>query len=257
MSIAAIRALPANALEAGKRLAGDTTATSLLSLLQTAFRNNTSRGIIPSARLPLALNPVDTNTIVIGAHTFTFVAALGAAAANTQILLGGAVAASRTNLLNAINGVASASVVPGTVAVPSIVADEVAAGVIRIRLAATRGGAATPGTLAAALAETMGGAGNGPWSAANMNVSGRAEAEVQVTTGQVAITAEMVTATAYQLELPFTPTVLVWNVTTAGGVLRASTDAVTIVGDAINIALAGGAPPAVQATDVFRFVALS
>jgi hypothetical protein len=55
-----------------------------------------------SAALELAVNPTAGDTVTVGPATFTFVASIGTAAG--EVLIGANVAATRTNLINAING---------------------------------------------------------------------------------------------------------------------------------------------------------
>lgn len=213
------------------------------------------RGIIPAARLT-AGTPVNANVFQIGAGTYQFVTALTTIQTYTQIKVLGTAALSQAAAVNAINGAVDANVVQGsTVTVEKIVADLVSANLIRIRLADARGGNAIPGVaLTTALTATIGG--GGVWSVANLISVGKLASDCHVTEGSVTITAGMVTAAAYQVELPFTPTAFFAFVASSAGVQRASTDAVTISGNALNIALAGGASPAIQAGDTVYFRAI-
>lgn len=216
------------------------------------------RGVVPSARVTIGNNPSNTETVVIGGHTFTFVDTLGAAASNTQVKIGADAAAARARLIDAINGTTNANVVQATTPFAlAVVADEVGT-TVRIRKASSRGGSAVAGTSSSiALSETLGGSGD-VWNAANLNVSGKAETDQQMSVFAVTITAAMITKGSFQVELPFTPTVIIPLVYTSAGVLRGNeTDAITISSNAVSIALAGGAAPAIQAGDVVRCIAIA
>jgi hypothetical protein len=216
------------------------------------------RGIIPSARLNFATNPTDTNTVTIGSKTFTFKTSLAAATTTTQVKIGDDAAETLATFLDAINGVTNADVVLDTTPFTlSIVADAVAADVLRIRKADAQGGTAIAGTVSTtALSETLADAAD-IWNCANLNVSGKAASAYQCSSGSVAITAAMITNGSFQIELPFTPTAFVHMCSASTGVQRAIDEAITISGDAINVALAGGASPNIQAGDLFRFFAIS
>jgi len=224
----------------------------------------TQEGVIPAARMAFSANPTNGNVFQIGTATFQFVTNLAAATTYTQIKILGSAALTLAATLDAINGVTNANVVQGTTfatqfadATKYIVADAVTATVLRIRKAATQGGAAVPGTVASLALTCTITAGASAWSAANLNVSGKLATDALATHGAVTITAAMVTNASFQVELPFTPTVVFAFVKSSTGVQRASTDAVTISGNAINIALGGGASPAIQANDVVTFFAVA
>lgn len=216
------------------------------------------RGIIPSARCAFSAQPANNDTLTINSKTFTFKTTLIAATTTTQVLRGADAATTLASLLNAINGVTDATVVKDTTPFAlSLIADAVSATVLRIRLADAQGGNAIAGTSSSyALAASIT-AGASAWSVANLNASGKVATTYQCSSGSVTITAAMVTNASFQIELPFTPTAFVHMCSASTGVQRAITDAVTISGNAINVALAGGASPAIQAGDLFRFFAVS
>jgi hypothetical protein len=216
------------------------------------------RGVIPSARMAFSAAPGNTDPFAIGTATFQFLTTLIAATTYTQIKRLATPALTLAATLDAINGVSNANVVPGSTlsGLPAIVADAVSATVLRIRKADAIGGNAIAGTVTSTALSCTITAGASAWSVANLNASGKAESDCQISTGQVAITAAMVTNASFQVELPFTPTSAWCFVTSSAGVQRASTDAITISGNAINIALGGGASPAIQAGDLVNFMAV-
>jgi hypothetical protein len=215
-------------------------------------------GVVPAARMPYSANPANLDTITLGGHVFKFVTALAAATTFTQIKVLGTAALSLAAAVKAINGTSDSNVVQATTPfAASVVADAVSATVLRLRKADARGGTAQAGvadtlTLAASIT-----AGASAWSAANLNASGKAPSSGQCSISTLTVTAAMVTATSFQVELPFTPTTVLAFVTASTGVQRASTDAVTISGNAVNVALGGGASPAIQATDKVTIIAVA
>jgi hypothetical protein len=216
------------------------------------------RGVIPSARMAYSANPANGDVMAIGTPSFQFVTALGAQTTATQIKVLGSAALSLASAINAINGVADANVVIGsTPPLTTIFADAQSATVLRIRFDPNHTQTPTAGVIGSTALTCTITAGATAWSAANLNVSGKAETDQNISVGRVAITAAMITNTSYQIELPFTPTIVEWNVTASTGVLRSITDAVTISGNAISIALAGGASPATQPGDLFSFTAIA
>lgn len=212
-------------------------------------------GVVPAARCAFSANPANNDTLTIGGKTFTFKTTLIAATTTTQVKRGGSAAVTLASLLDAINGVTNANVVKDTTPFTlSVLADAVSATVLRLRLANAQGGSPIAGVSATmALAASITG-GAAAWSAANLNVSGKAPSD-SCSLSTVAITAAMVTNASFQVELPFTPTSVLAFVTASTGVQRASTDAVTISGNAISIALGGGASPAIQAGDLVTILA--
>lgn len=214
-------------------------------------------GVIPSARCAFSANPSDADTLGIGTHTFTFKTTLAAAGATTQVKILGSAALTLAALLDAINGVTNANVVQATTPFSaSIVADAVSATVLRIRKADEQGGTAIAGTVSSTALAASITAGASAWSAADLNVTGKSASDAKASFFQFAVTAAMVTNGSFQVELPFTPTAFSAFVTSSAGVQRASTDAVTISGNAISVALAGGASPAIQAGDLVRVWAI-
>lgn len=217
------------------------------------------QGVVPAARLVMATDPSNADTMSIGGKTFKFLTTLIAADATVQVKRGTSAAATLAALVKAINGTVSASEwVEATTpfAVP-IVADTASATVLRIRNATARGGLPLAGIAAScALTETLTPAAS-IWNCGNLAESGKAPQDCATSLSSVTITAAMVTNASFQVELPFTPTVVLAFVKSSAGVQRASTDAVTISSNAVSIALAGGASPAIQATDVVTILAIA
>jgi hypothetical protein len=216
------------------------------------------QGVVPAARLDFATDASNNDTITIGGHVFKFLTTLVAADTFTQVQRGTSAAATLASLVNAINGTSDTTVVQATTPFAlSIVADAVTATKLRIRKANARGGSAIAGTVSSTtLAESLTPAAS-IWNCADLNVSGKSPADYACSISSVTVTAAMVTNGSFQVEMPFTPTVVLAFVKSSTGVQRASTDAVTISSNAVNIALAGGASPAIQATDIVTIIALA
>jgi hypothetical protein len=241
--------------QGGKLLAKPGKAGLADILLNQRARN---RGVIAAARMAFSVNPTANDTIAIGSSTFKYVGVLGAAVAQTQILIGGNAAASLASTLNAINGVTDATVVPATTPFAgSIVADAVTATVLRIQTANVQGGTAVPAVPSTTTLTASISGGASAWSIANLTAAGgKVLADQDISSGILTITAAMVTAGAFDVELPFTPTAVLWSGYASTGVLRSVNEAVTISGSAIHLALAGGGSPNWQAGDTFRFEAI-
>ena len=212
-------------------------------------------GVIPSARMTGG-TPVNGNVFAIGAGTYQFVTSLGAPTTYTQIKVLGSAALSLAAAVHAINGVADTNVVQGSTSTVAPVVADIVSTSLRIRLADARGGNPIAG-VAASTAPTATVGGGGVWDAANLNVSGKSSGDSQVSIGQVAITAGMITAGYFNVELPFTPTVYQFDAYSAAGLLLAITDTVTIAGNSLLITLGGGGAPALVATNVISFMAIA
>lgn len=213
-------------------------------------------GVVPAARLAFATDASNNDTITIGGHTFKFLTTLVAADTFTQVKRGTSAAQTLADLVKAINGTSSTNVVQATTPFSkSVVADAVGTS-LRIRLADARGGNPIAGVSASiALAEALTPAGD-IWNCANLNVSGKDPGDSQCSLSAFTVTAAMVTNGSFQLELPFTPTIVSAQVRSSAGVLRSIDEAVTISSNAINFAMAGGASPNLQAGDVVAVLAL-
>lgn len=196
-------------------------------------------GIIPSARLNFATNPSNTNTVTIGGHVFTFLTTPIAATTYTQIVIGANAAASLALFVKAINGVADPLIVPATTPhTLSLLADAVTATSLRIRKAATQGGAVEAGAkVSLAVSETLADAAD-VWDRANLNETGRTLAP-SYTSGSVIITTQMIAAGAVFIELPFTPVDFGYSARSSTGAIIPCTDLMTISGNALKLALEG------------------
>lgn len=211
-------------------------------------------GIIPSARLNFATNPSNTNTVTIDGHVFTFLTTPIAATTYTQIVIGANAAATLALFVKAINGVADPLIVPATTPhTLSLLADAVTATSLRIRTAASQGGAVAIGAKTSlAVSETLANAAD-VWDRANLNATGRTLAP-RFTSGTIIISTQMIAAGAVFIELPFTPVDFAYSARSATGAALATSDLVTISSDALKIALegSGGAADLVN-TDIVSF----
>lgn len=227
----------------------------------------TSDGVITALRLRITANPSNTETFVIGGHTFVFLTSLTTQDTTTQIKIGGDAATSRARAIKAVNGTADTdNILEGTTSFTSamatagtpLIADEVDTDFVRVRRTEVHGssGAIIPyATASIAVSETLAGSGN-IWQATNMNASGPKAAGKRIVQGQITITAGMITAAKFFVELPWTPGSVEWGGYASTGVKRAVDEAVTIDGNAVKLVLAGGGSPNWQANDTFRFTAV-
>lgn len=210
------------------------------------------RGSIPSSRLTLTGNPANTDPFAIGATSGQFLTTLIAATTYAQVKRGGSAALTLANLIAYINGDTTntnwvESTTPPTF---TLYADNPSGTVLRIRLAAARGGKPVPGVAAStALTATITG-GPAAWSNANLNAYGKADTDQQDGEAKVTITSAMITAGSLPLEFAFTPTSFTAQAFSSAGVQRSYSDVTAISGDAVVITLGGGASPNLQANDV-------
>lgn len=217
-----------------------------------------NRGVIAASRIAFSAAPANLDTVTIGGHEFRFLTTLIAATTYTQVKRGANAAATLATLLNAVNGVSDANVVPATtIFAKTVFADAPSATVFRIQFASKVGGTPVPGpsgsiTLACTIT-----AGASAWPALNLNATGgKALADQDVSDGIVAITAAMVTNGFMDIELPFTPTQVLWDGYSSTFVKRAVNEAVTIASSHLHLTLAGGGSPNWQAGDFFVFHAV-
>ena len=206
-----------------------------------------NRGIIPGSRVAFSVQPTAGNTLGIGATTIQYVAALGAAGANAQVLIGASAAATLANTIAYVNGTSGAGTTyvesnTAPLTSPLLFADAPTATTLRIRLALSRGGSVFPGIApSAALTATITG-GAAAWQNANLNETGKKETDTNEASGIITLTAAMIAqlATGVFFELPFTPTVWSWEIITAAGAGKWTvTDTLVISGSALVLTSAG------------------
>lgn len=230
--------------------------TALTFLGQTKLGRNC--GVMPASRLPFTVQPTNTNTLVIGAWTVTFVTALGAVAATTQVLIGVNAAATLVNLINALNADPTSKgttwqeqTVPATLA---IFADAITT-TLRIRGATSRGGLPIESKFAStALSTTI--AGGGVWTNDNLSLICKASTDVLEAANSIVLDAAHIaaalTAGGLIIELPFTPSFAQWQVLSTAGVLKSTiTDTLLPVAGGLQLLNAGAVH--VVATDILSF----
>jgi len=250
---------PEGKVNAGKSFALLTAAPMTLDTTALTFGSDfaTERGMIPSARVAFSVNPTANDTLAVGGTTFKFVASLGTAGAQVQVLIGGSASATLTNTIAAINGdTTNANWTEATTPFAgAVVADAVTATVLRVMSATARGGnpAAISSGSVALTASVTGGA--SAWNPTNLNAMAALPASSMVSVGKVTITAAMISAGSLNIELPFSPTILLYQAQSSAGVLRNPSDVVAVSASTITITLGGGASPNLQANDVFAFLA--
>lgn len=250
---------PADTAERLNKAANDTT-------LGTMLLGGIDAGAIPVHKMPFANQPTTADTIGIGGDTYEFVTASGAVADddNIAVAIGGSAALTLTNLVAAINNTAAAAhanitmideVTPALGRGTENVVAAIASTTLEIRPADAPGGNVVPNSPSLAFAEAVTHA-NVVWTAGNVNLNtlgGRAAGRKYALT-TLTVTAAMVTAGSWIVEVPFTVGGVLGFVKSSAGVQRASTDAITFATTKVTVALAGGASPAIQATDVVTLV---
>lgn len=224
-------------------------------------------GVAASARLAMPNQPTTADTVTIGADVYEFVTTAGAVAddANIAVEIGGSAAATRANLIAAINAAdpdnrhpnitnvatTAAALANGTEA---LVADELTTDV-RIRTADAAGGTVQGGDPSIVLAEAITDAAD-VWKEGNINLNtlgGRAAGDRASTLAEVTVTAAMIT-NGLRVDVPFTPSRFTVQVLTSAGVVvgTTSTDTFAIDNDGILVTFGGGAAPDAQAGDLLQ-----
>jgi len=174
-------------------------------------------GHVAQACLFLATLPTDTNTVTIGSDVYEF----EGVGANINVLKGANAAASRANLVIAINTLGTELVVADQPTTPATS--------VRIQPADRTGGTKQIGAgTSIAVSETLADASD-VWNVANLNESG-APPYKKVARGVIVITAESL-ASLFTLELPFTPAVLQWSAFTTAGLPKGDKGQCVINGD--------------------------
>lgn len=252
-----------NDLEVGLRHRA--TGRAVAGLLDDAVDN----GSLASASLVLSAQPTTTDTIGIGGDTYEFVAAAGNVAndANIAVEIGASAAATRANLIAAINATDAdnqhatinnvADTAPALAnGTEDVVADEVGTDV-RVRTADAPGGNVLGASPSLVLAEVITAAAD-IWKEGNVNMNtlgGAAPASRAHAIAEVTVTAAMVT-NGKQVSFPFTPTRFRVQVTDSFGVVRGNgSDSFAIANDGVLVTFGGGADPDIQATDVLQIEA--
>ena len=198
------------------------------------------------------------DTVVIGADTLEFNAATPPAAGTVGFIWvynGINSLASRTNLVDAINGVIDAARITRTLEDPTAgtntelflaAADAVTVGDVAILSADAIGGTPTPSAVATACTESLT-TGTDIWDAATCRM-GALAAPIQHSRTVVTVAAADVAKGTLEVYFDFTPfAYYVRNRTTL-----ANMEAVAVVGNSLSITLAGGAPPNIQAANVLE-----
>lgn len=195
-------------------------------------------GTVATARINMATNPTAGDTLTIGADVYQFKAAAGAVTNDTYkgVVRGANAAASRANLIAAINGVAgttgltmvdtvTAALSEGT---ENLVADEVGT-TVRIRSADDVGGTAIAADPSIVLAESLTAAAD-VWDVGNVNMNtlgGQAEStRKRSLSAEIALTAAMLVS-GIKIDFPFTPTAFRVNARKATGIPAYANGAVT------------------------------
>lgn len=225
----------------------------------------TDRGAIPSAALLMAQQPTTADTIGIGADTYEFVTAAGAVADddNIAVAIGGNAAATRANLIAAINATDANNqhanitlidtITPAKAnGTENVVADEVGT-TVRIRYATGPGGAVRSGNPSIVLAEAITHAAD-IWNVGNVNLNtlgGIGASAIPSARTSFTVSAAMVT-NGFQVAFPFTVVGFTLLARASTGGIRAGAvgDLAVISTTNINFTFSGGAAPAWQATDV-------
>lgn len=204
-------------------------------LLQTIPVN---KGVIGEAIILLANIPTTTNTVVIGAETYTF---LTTPLVAKDVLIG-TVAASKAALAASINANTALY----------IIASVVATGV-KIQFAQSAAGKAKIGTPPSyVLSETLAN-GADVWNQDNLNTTGQTNHLYQTITG-IQCTAKNLD-TEFTVPLAFTPTELYFRIIDADGLPKPScTGKAAISGNGIVVTFDDGASAAI-ATDVIVIMA--
>lgn len=231
-------------------------------------------GTVATARLNMATNPTANDTVTIGADVYQFKSAAGAVTNDTYkgVVRGADAAASRANLIAAINGEAGVTglkMIDTTTAALSegtenLVADQVGT-TVRIRTADDVGGTPVGADPSIVLGEALTHAAD-IWDVGNVNLNtlaGRAAVtRKRALSNQVAITAAMLPAAGFgsiKIDFPFTPTDFRVNARKSTGVPAyangAVTDAYTIVSEGILCTFGAAGGGNLVATDLLQIEA--
>ena len=251
----------------------DTNVTNIASTLLTAHDD----GTIANAFLGLATIPTATNTVTIGTDVYEFLNPAGQVAndANIGVSIGLNVAASRTNLINAINGVGTGiadgilnNAGTGPVIVEngteSLVASPLST-TVYIKSADAVGGTAIAANPNIVVGETLTNVAD-YW---NIDSSGIGGISLNTTGGRTAnsnrksmtsitVTANMIT-NAFTVYYPFTIKDYIVQIRSVGGIVRANgTDTFSLIGTTgIDCLPGGGVAPDIQVGDTITYLVWS
>lgn len=249
-----------------------TTAKTVVGGINELDDEAKHQGSVAVARLLMANQPADGDTIGIGANTYSFtdtgVNTVVNNDAHIAVVIGGSAALTRANLIAAINGAgtAGATVTLADAVTPALddgtenlLADQVGT-TVRIRSASAPGGTVTAADPSIVLAESITDAAD-VWDvgAVNMNtLAGAAKALRLEATAVLTVTAAMITSKV-RVDFPFTVTGFLVQVRSSTGGLRTGVigDLAAIDTGGLLLTFDGGAAPAIQATDVVTIHAWS
>ena len=238
-------------------------ATATAAVVENATNLNVHRPGVPDFnRLTcIGAEPIAaTNTVTIGADVYEFNAATppaGGTGGSIWVYVGVSSAASRANLIMAINGTISANEVTRTLQDAAagtntefvLAAAGTTVGDINLWSAAAIGGAVAPSAAHLATTETLA-VGTDIWDDVTM-YGGVAQGHTACQMATITLSAAMIAKGDVEFHFDFTPTHCWLNNRN-----RAQDEAYAIVGDSVVLTLAGGADPNNQAADVVDVVAM-
>lgn len=198
---------------------------------------------------------VEGNTVTVGDDVYEFRGSTppaGGTAGRIWVYNGANSAASRANLINAINGVVNAATITrnGTNTEEVVASAGVTTGDVIVQSADDIGGDPIPSSTIIACAETLATA-TDVWDQAN-SYNGLATTLREAIAVALTLTAAMIAKGTVEVFFDFTPrSVIVVNRS------RPQNEAYTISGNAVSLTLAGGASPNNQATDVLDIIAFA
>jgi len=196
---------------------------------------------------------VEGNTVVVGADTYEFrdsTPPAGGTAGRIWVYGGADSAASRANLIKAINGTVDAALVTrdGANTEEVVASAGITTGDVIVQSADAIGGNPAPSATAIACSETLATA-TDIWDQTN-TYNGLATTLREAIAVAVTLTAAMIAKGTVEVLFDFTPrSVMVVNRS------RPQDEAYTISGNAVSLTLAGGASPNNQADDVIDVIA--
>jgi len=198
---------------------------------------------------------VEGNTVTIDSDVYEFRGSTpptGGTAGRIWVYNGADSAASRANLINAINGVVDAPTITrdGTNTELVVASAGVTTGDIVIQSADSIGGTPVPSATALACSETLATA-TDIWDAATM-YNGLAQQARQAMAVAITLTADIIAKGDVQVYFDFTPrSCMLVNR------MRPQNEVYEITGNAVSLTLAGGGSPNNQAADVIDIIAFA